>query len=251
MSEISKGYLKTITALLTEIEEREEESIDKAARLLAKTIKADKLINIIGPGGHSNMAVEEVFWRAGSLAPVNGILDAGTNLIHGAKRSNLIERTPGYAKAVLDAYRITWGDVLVIVNANGINSMTIDTALECKERGITTIGITSKAFLMVPQGAPSRHPCGANLFENVDIFIDIHMPSGDAVMEIKGLAQKMGATSTYLNSFALHLLMMRTAERLLADGIPPPVWMSANLPEGDTMNKQHEERYLPRIKHLL
>lgn len=251
MSRSSKAYLDAITSCLAAIEREEQESIDKAATLLAKAVAEGRLINVIGPGGHSNMAVEEVFWRSGGLAPVNALLDAGTNVIHGAKRSNIIERTPGYAKSVLDAYGLTSGDVLIIVNAYGINAMTIDSALECKKRGITTIGVTSRSFAdTVPKGSPSRHPSGQNLYELVDVFVNTHLPYGDAVVEVEGIAQKMGPTSTFVNCFAMNLLMIRTAEKLLEMGVTPHVWMSANLPGGDEANKKYEELYMPRVKHL-
>ena len=251
MSNTSKAYRDAVVLLVTTIEEEEKQSIGQAATIMAKAIADDRLIHVIGPGGHSNMAVEEVLWRAGGLAPINGILDAGTNLIHGAKRSNLVERTPGYAKAVLDAYGVESGDVLVIVNAYGINAMTIDCALECKKRGITSVAITSTSFAKtVPAGAPSRHPSGQNLYEIADIFINNHLPLGDAVVEVAGLQQKMGPTSTFANSFTINLLMIRTAEKLLEMGIEPPVWTSANLPDGDKLNKKYEEKYFPRVKHL-
>ena len=251
MSGTSKAYRDMVVSLLTTIEEQGKEAIDRAATVLAKKVAEDRLIHVIGPGGHSNMAAEEVLWRAGGLAPVNPILDAGTNLIHGAKRSNLVERTPGYAKGVLDAYGVDSGDVLVIVNAYGINAMTIDCALECKKRGVTSIAITSTSFAkIVPKGAPSRHPSGQNLYELADIFIDNYLPLGDAVVEIDGLKQKMGPTSTFANNFTINLLMIRTVEKLIEMGIQPPVWTSANLPEGDKLNKQYEEKYFPRVKHL-
>ncbi|HBK69969.1 MAG TPA: sugar isomerase [Firmicutes bacterium] len=251
MSRTSKFYYETIAEVLKEIEEKEQESFDKAAAILAKAVSEDKLINVIGPGGHSNLAAEEVLWRAGGLAPVNPILDPGTILMFGAKRSNYIERAPGYAQAVLDSYDVNKGDVLVIVNAYGINSMTIDCALECKKRGVTSIGITSTSFAKhVPKGTPSRHPSGQNLYELVDVFINNYLPLGDAVVEVEGIAQKMGPTSTYCNAFAINLLMIRTAEKLHEMGITPPVWTSANLPDGDKLNKQYEEKYFPRVKHL-
>lgn len=247
----SKIYYEAVVSVLRAIEEQEKASIDRAAAVLAEKIAEDRLIHVIGPGGHSNMAVEEVLWRAGGLAPVNGILDAGTNLIHGAKRSNIIERTPGYAKGVLDAYGVGAGDVLVIVNAYGINAMTIDCALECKKRGVTSVAITSDSFAKtVPKDAPARHPSGLNLYEIADIYINNHLPLGDAVVEIEGMEQKMGPTSTFANSFTINLLMIRTAEKLLAMGIQPPVWTSANLPGGDELNKRYEEKYFPRVKHL-
>lgn len=252
MSKTSKQYLETIISVLTRIEAEQQESIDKAASILAKAVLDDKLINVIGPGGHSNLAAEEVLWRAGGLAPVNPILDPGTILMFGAKRSNYIERTPGYAKAVLESYGVAEGDVLVIVNAYGINSMTIDCALYCRERGVTSIGITSTAFAEhVPKDAPARHPSGKNLHELVDVFIDNYLPLGDAVVNVEGLDQKMGPTSTYCNAFAINLLMIRTAEKLIEAGIRPPVWTSANLPEGDRLNKAYEEKYFYRVKHLL
>lgn len=247
----SEVYLNTIISLLTKIEREEKDSIDRAADILAETIMADKLIHVIGPGGHSNMAAEEVFWRAGGLAPVNAILDAGTNLIHGAKRSNYIERTPGYASSVLDAYGLFKDEVLIIVNAYGINAMTIDCAIECRKRNIVSIGITSKSFAdTVPKDAPQRHPSGMNLYEIVDVFINSHLPLGDSVVEIPGLPQKMGPTSTFVNSFAINLLMIRTAEKLIEKGIVPPVWTSSNIPGGDQANYEMEQKYFPRVRHL-
>ena len=84
----------------------EIEIIQKAAEKMAEVIAADDVVHVIGPGGHSNMAVEEVLWRAGGFAAMNGILDPGTNLIHGGARSMIIERTPGYGIKVLVAYRV-------------------------------------------------------------------------------------------------------------------------------------------------
>lgn len=221
--------------------------------MIAQCIAADGIIHVIGPGGHSNMAAEEVLWRAGGLAPLNAILDAGTNLIHGAKRSNYIERTPGYAQSVLDAYRVglTPGEVIIIVNAYGINAMCIDTVLEAINRKMITISITSRAFAdRLPKDHPSRHPSGKNLYQEADYFINCHLPFGDAIIEIEGCRQKTGPTSTMCNVFAINLLMIETVKQLVELGVEPPLWMSANLPGGDDANRRLEEKWIPRIKHL-
>jgi len=231
----------------------EIETIQKASRVVAESIVREEPVHVIGPGGHSNMAAEEVLWRAGGLAPINAILDPGTNLIHGAKRSNFIERTPGYALKVLDAYRVGRkpGEVIIIVNAYGVNSMCIDTVLEAKKRKMMTIGITSRSFAdVLPKDHPSRHPSGKNLYQEVDYFLNCHLPYGDAVVEIKGCIQKTGPTSTFCNVFTINLLMIETVKRLVELGVQPPVWMSANLPGGDEANRRLEEKYIPLIKHL-
>jgi uncharacterized phosphosugar-binding protein len=199
------------------------------------------------------MGAEEVFWRAGGLAPINAILDAGFNLIHGAKRSNYIERTPGYAVRVLDAYRLGRkpGEVIIIVNAYGINAMCIDTVLEAQKRQMVTIGITSRSFAdAVPPDHPSRHASGKNLYQEVDYFLNCHMPYGDAIVEIEGCPQKTGPTSTFCNTFTINVLMIEAVKALVTMGVDPPLWMSANLPGGDEANRKLEEQYIPRIKHL-
>jgi uncharacterized phosphosugar-binding protein len=185
-------YADALRSAFAEIE-AQRSAIEAAAEVLARAVADDQLIHVIGPGGHSNMAAEEVLWRAGGLAPVNPILDAGTNLIHGAKRSNYVERTPGYARQVLDAYRVGLqpGEVIVIVNAYGINAMTIDTVLEARRRGMTSVAITSRGFAdQLAADHPSRHPSGKNLHQEADHFLDCCVPYGDAVVEIEGAPQR-------------------------------------------------------------
>jgi uncharacterized phosphosugar-binding protein len=245
-------YTKAVSTIAGEIA-AQEKTIMEAARVMAQAIARDDIIHVIGPGGHSNMAAEEVLWRSGGLVPMNAILDAGTNLIHGAKRSNYVERTPGYAARVLDAYRVGRkpGEVIIIVNAYGINAMCIDTALEAARRKMVRIAVTSREFAdRLPPDHPSRHPSGKNLYRETEHFIDCHLPYGDAVVEIAGCAQKTGPTATICNVIAMNLLVIETVKQLLALGVDPPLWMSANLPGGDEANRAFEEKYIPRIKHL-
>ncbi|MDC7246125.1 MAG: sugar isomerase domain-containing protein [Sphaerochaetaceae bacterium] len=245
-------YKETTTDIFNKII-NDNPQLEDAAKVIAREIGRGGLIHVIGPGGHSNMAAEEVLWRAGGLVPINAILDAGTNLIHGAKRSNYVERTVGYAKQILDSYQIgkTPKEVIVIVNAYGINPMTIDTVLEAKKRDMISIGITSNSFAQkLSLDHPSRHPSGKNLFEEADYFINCHLPYGDAVVEIDGLDQKTGPTATLCNVFAINALMIEAVKQMVKMNIAPPLWMSANLPGGDEANKEYEQEYMPRIKHL-
>ncbi len=112
--------LKEILDLRSEAKQRrlkEKELSDRLAEFEKKQadeIEKDNLIHIIGTGGHSNLIVEEALWRAGGLAPINAMLDCGTNLMMGAKRSNIVERTPGYGIRVLDMYGCKEGELILI-----------------------------------------------------------------------------------------------------------------------------------------
>lgn len=251
MSKYTEQYFRKIASLFEQTISDGSGAIEKAAALMGEAIIAGSLIHVIGTGGHSNIGAEEMFWRAGGLVPVDALLDPGTSLMHGAVRSNHVERTSGYAKSVLDSYRVIDG-VLIIVNAYGINAMTIEAALEAKARGIPTIGVTSRAFgENVPSGHKARHPSGQNLCDIVDVFMDTHMPYGDALVEFEGLGQKVAPSSTLVNCFAVNLLVIETVRYLIERGFEPPLWQSANVPGGEEANERYQEKFGGRIKHLI
>src|SRR6476469_3977104 len=82
-----EGYLATTTSIMSEILSEEREPLTRAAGKLADQIEADRLVHVYGPGGHSNLAAQEIFFRAGGLMHVSAILDEGTLLSNGALRS--------------------------------------------------------------------------------------------------------------------------------------------------------------------
>lgn len=248
---IHPEYLARATALLGRIAAEEGDAIMRAGKAVADRIAEDRLIYVIGPGGHSQIGAEEVFSRAGGLACIVSFIDDGFYLGNGAARSMAIERTPGYARAILDHEEMGPGDVLIIVNAYGINAATIDSALIARERGMTSIGVTSiENQRGLPQGHPSRHPSGKDLCDIVDIVVDTKMPMGDAVMAIDGVREKAGPVSTMVNAFAVNSIMLEAIAELARRGIEPPLWRSSNSPGGDEANVAVTERYRHRIANL-
>src|SRR5690606_16618709 len=143
MSSLMIQYYEEINRYLKDISTDQQEKIGKAAEVLANHIKEDKIFYVYGPGGHSNLAAQEVFFRAGGLMHASAILDEGTLLSGGALRSMAIERTPGYGRIVINDYGLEQGDLLILVNAYGINAATIDAALEAKSRGAFVISVSS------------------------------------------------------------------------------------------------------------
>lgn len=245
------AYLSSTTDLMQRILTEERTATDKAAARLADQIAADRLVHIFGPGGHSNLAAQEVFFRAGGLMHVSAILDEGTLLSNGALRSMAIERTPGYGKVVIASQRLGQDDLLILVNAYGINAALIDAAMEAKMRGVFLIGISSRehANNTSPEH-PARHPTGHNLHDLVDIAVDTKVPIGDAVVHIPGMSQDIAAISTFANAFALNCLVIRTVSKLIERGIEPPVWRSGNAPGGDEANARFISNFHNRVRAL-
>jgi len=248
---LCEDYLKGVKKLLECIHKEENESIELAAQKLASHVRKDNLIHIFGPGGHSNLASQELFFRAGGLMHVNAILDEGTLLSNGALRSMAIERTPGYGQIVIENHRLGKKDLLILVNAYGINSALIDSALAAKKRGVFLIGVSSHIHAeQTSIDHPARHPSKKNLHNIVDISIDTKVPIGDAIIQIPGVSENTSAVSTFANAFSLNCLVIRTIAHLKEMGEDPPIWRSGNAPGGDEANARFIDRFMGRVRLL-
>ncbi|MBM9595446.1 sugar isomerase domain-containing protein [Roseitranquillus sediminis] len=249
--DLSAEYFDQVTALMRRIRDEEAEPLARAASRLADQIAADRLIHVYGPGGHSNLAAQEIFFRAGGLMHVSAILDEGTLLSNGALRSMQVERLPGYGRIVIADQGLGEGDVLLLVNAYGINAALIDAAMTARERGVFLIGVSSRSHAeSTSPDHPARHPSKANLHDLVDIAIDCKVPVGDALVEIDGVGERIGAVSTFANAFALNNLVIRTVAELKTRGIESPVWRSGNAPGGDEANARFLDRFQGRVPRL-
>lgn len=243
-----------ITQILKTISEEETENIKKAAVIVAEAIAEERRVHILGTGAHSQIAAEDVLWRAGGLAAWNPIIDPGTNLVHGARRSIAFERCPGYGVAVLNANNIghTVNEIMIIINAYGIDPMSVDVALECKKRSVYTIGVTSPDYgKAISEQSPIRHSSKKNLFEIVDLFLNSHVPLGDAAIAVKGFEQNVASYSTFCSCFVMNALVAQTVQELVTLGVEPPVFMSANMPGGDEANARWEQKYGGRSRYML
>ncbi len=248
---VTEQYYNKIINHLEVLKNEEHDNILKAAEMLKEQIKQDKIVYAYGPGGHSNLGPQEIFFRAGGLMHISAMLDEGTLLSNGALRSMAIERTPGYGNIVVDDYNLKKGDLLILINAYGINSAVIDAALEARRRGVKIIAVTSiKHADNTPANHPARHPSKENLYQLADVVLDSKVEVGDAVVEIEGLDQKVAAMSTFANAFLLNSLVAETVNGLIKDGIVPPIWTSGNATGGDEANRKLYGKFIGRIKKL-
>ena len=122
----------------------------------------------------------------------------------------------------------------------GINAVIMDIALECKERGIGLIGVTS---LPHSSQTASRHSSGKRLFEVADVVIDTGIPLADAAIKIDGLDSPVGASSTCITIAVAHAIVSATAEKLVRQGVTPHVMVSPNTAGKEAANRQNDENY--------
>ena len=243
---MNKIYLENIRRLLDQLENTQEAAIDQVASACADAIYNGGLLYFFGTG-HSHMICEEPFYRAGGLACIYPILESDLMLHEGASKSSSYERVAGLGNVVVSHTSLGKGDVLFLISNSGRNSAIIDAALEAKKRGAVTVAITS---INHTSSVSSRHPSGQNLYQVCDYVLDNCGIAGDASVGLEGMKQKIGPTSSILDITLVNLVTINTVEKLLAKGMVPPVFTSANTDEGDSANKSILEAYRSRVPSL-
>jgi uncharacterized phosphosugar-binding protein len=201
--------------------------------MMAGAIRGDKALYAFG-ASHSFMLAEEMVYRTGGLMLVNPICPHGMNLfVRPMTLTSKLERIEGLGAELVRGSPVADGDVLIIASTSGRNAVAIDAAVAALDTGAHVIGITSLAYTA---GVASRHSSGKKLADLCEIVIDSGAPLGDAAVRLEGFAQPVGPLSTVLGCAVVNALAVEVTARLIADGIEPPVFMSANLDGGDEYN---------------
>lgn len=245
------GYLDSVIENLRKVKEEQADNIAAAAKLMAEAIANDRLIHVYAGGGHTTLAMGEMFFRAGGLANINPLMETALSVFNQALKYLELERTVNFGASIIKYYDIRKDDVVIFFHNIGINPATIDAAMEVEKRGGKIIAIASSYWQNeMPADHFIRHPSGKNLFDFATVAIDDFNPVGDAVVNVPGLETPIGPISNVVDFTIAHWLEIECVRQCLALGVTPPVWNSANAPGGDEKNAAYLAKYKPLIKGL-
>jgi len=232
--------------MLNDVERDEIDAIQAAAEITYQSLKNGGLLHVFSTG-HSHMIVEELFYRAGGLVPVNPILDNSLMLHEGAITSTKNERILGLAENILKNAGLKKDDTILISSNTGINNVPVEAAIYAKRMGLTVICVTS---LAASRYLTSRHCGGMKLYEVSDIVIDNHAPLGDGLLSLPTTGQITGGASTFSSLFIAQRIVLKVENLYLSEGVNPPIFKSANLPKGDEYNETISQLYKHVVKAL-
>jgi uncharacterized phosphosugar-binding protein len=215
--------------LLERLTEREGERIAQAAAWCADAIAAGGLVHLFGTG-HSRVAVEEMFPRYGSFPGFHPIVELSmtfhTQIVgaNGQRQAMFIERTEGLAEAILSNFRFRDSDVMMVFSVSGVTAVPVEMAEGARARGMRVVAVTSVAHSRA--SAPAHHG-GPRLADIADLVIDLGTPVGDALVQLDGLEQPVGPSSTVVAVAVVNEIKVQTAELLVERGAMPPVITAA------------------------
>jgi len=244
---LAQSYINTCLIVLQRLQDEQMDKIEEAARTIAEAIVEGHSFFAFGCT-HSNLPVQEVFYRAGGLMLVNPIFPPGLSLdTRPPTMTSQMEQMEGYGRLIFRNVPAKEGDVLVLISTSGRNAVPIEVAMEAKKRGLTVIAITALEY---SRSLTSRHSSGKKVYELADLVLDNYSPRGDAVLELEGLPQKTGSTSGVVASVMMHAIISQVVENLIAKGFAPPIYMSGNLDGGAEHNEHMLKAYKERIFYM-
>lgn len=240
------GYLDRLIDIMVRIRSEDlDGGIERAANAVADSLAAGGLLHVFGTG-HSHLLALELFYRAGGLAAVNPILVESLMLHVSASQSTLVERKQHNLDEIVSRHRLEAGDTLLVISNSGANAAPAEVAAYAKQRGLKVIALTSLAHSVSDENRASD----STLMAIADVVLDNHGAPGDAATAVAGLSSAMGPTSTVSGAAIVNALAIRAAELMVARGVAPDVFVSANLRGGDESNAALVEAYADRIGAL-
>lgn len=161
----------------------------------------------------------EMFPRYGSFVGLHPVVDPRLlwfNVLgsFGVPEMLFPQNTEGYADVLLDGQHLRAGDVLLVFSHGGTSAVVVDAARYARDAGLTVMAISSSETA----GARPRHSSGKKLADLADLIIDTHAPRGEALVDVDGLAEPVGAVTTVLGMAAGLAVVARTAQRLADSG---------------------------------
>lgn len=244
---ITQQYLNVVQEKLSTIALEQNEKIATAASKIAEVINQGGIVYIFGCG-HSHIFAEDVFYRAGGIAPVRPIFIEPLMLHEGAAASSHYEKQNDYITAFLDKYELTEKDALIVISTSGINPAPVDAALWGKRHGAFTLVITSFIYADTQR---SKHKEGLYLRDCADLAIDNHVPVGDAVLSLSGHTTPFAPVSSMTGIFIIHALFAETIANLSHDTHQLPIFLSGNIDNATQHNEGLLEQYGERIPELI
>lgn len=239
-------YFEKVKERLQMVEDNETENMQAAAQKIAAAIQKGGIVQLFGCG-HSHILTEEVFYRAGGLVPVKPILIEPLMLHEGAVQSSRLERRSDYAESFLSEQDFQKEDIVFVLSTSGRNPVPIDVAEAAKAQGAFVIAITSFEY---SRSQESRHRSGRHLMDVVDLAIDNHSVTGDAILRSVKVKAPFGPTSTVVGAVILNALFAEAIELMAGHGFEPPIFLSGNIDGADEHNQLLIDQYRQRIDLL-
>lgn len=217
--------------------------IQRAADVCAQTMHGGGVVHVFG-AGHSRMMCEEAYPRIGAVVGFHPVVELAVTYFtpvvggSGLRQALFLERVPGYGRVIFDEADTRDGDAVIVFSSSGVEHIIMDFADAAREARLPVIAVTSSAY---SQAASTERSGARRLSDIADVTIDNQVPVGDALVELDGLDERVGASASVLNLAVMDAITAGTASALLALGSKPLVFASPHLVGHERSQQRFDE----------
>ena len=233
-------YFEAMGNVLAAIRDTQRPAIETAGEAEAQSLANGGALSVMDTG---HMMRHEALCRAGGMMVVapfayDLMIDNDMEQRAGAPRAvDEAELEKRKVALALDASNLRRGDVLVVNSNSGRTSNVIEVAVQCSERGIITIAISSEQQM---RQCSAAHPSGKKLFDVADICVDNCGPFGDAMVEVED-NEKTCPASGLAGCYVFWAIHAEAVERLQAMGVNPRIYRSVHVSGHEYIDTQREQ----------
>jgi len=233
------NYFEAMAKVLAAIRDTQRSAIEAAGEAVAQSLANGGALSVMDTG---HMMRHEALCRAGGMmvvAPfaydltVDNAMEQRAGAPPAIDKDELEKRKVALA---LDASNLRRGDVLVINSNSGRTSNVIEVAVQCAQRGIITIAISSEQQM---RQCAAAHPSGKKLFDVADICVDNCGPFGDAMVAVEN-NEKMCPASGLAGCYAFWAIHAEAVGRLQAMGVNPTIYRSVHVSGHEFIDAQRK-----------
>jgi uncharacterized phosphosugar-binding protein len=241
---VIKDYLQHCNRIV-EVVAAQEKNIHQAAKWLADSILAGRMVHVFG-SGHSRIMVEEMWPRYGSFAGFNPIVELSLtfhNLVVGAngqRQAMFLENVSGLADRILRNFDTSPQDTALIISSSGTNVVPVEMAEIFQQRGIKVVALITQLH---SAASSSKRADGKKLGDFADLILDTGAPVGDAMVHVPSLDTPVAPGSTVGGAMLINCVKAEVARLLTEAGRPPKVLTAGALVGSERATELFEAAY--------
>lgn len=243
--DLIKATSRIVELAMHAVSEQRAQILDISKEIATTFIQGGKVFTF--GAGHAQAFAMELTSRAGGLSFYQSMnLQDIRDVVRDSfwdLRDSAPERIPANGIALLDHHGVGVKDMVIIASQSGRNGAPIEMAIECRRRGIRTVGISAMGH---SSKVTSRHYSGKKLIDVVDQFLDNGSVLGDAVIKASNGKNICSASSVCFMLLAQGI-NFEVTRVLIEQGVEPPILVSANLDHGDETNVLFKRETPPKV----
>lgn len=240
---LSAKYFENMKKVLEKIEKTQMDAIRESARVIAKSLTEGGIWHLHDTG---HMLMHEAIGRTGGMMAVRPVYvevevnNPTRNRMNTNKTNVYLDGIAGLPEFIIGKANMEPGDVLMIGSVSGKNILPVELAIKAKEKGLTTIALTSVEY---SSALKSAHPSGKRLFEVCDIVLDNCSNVSDTLVQVEKLNMGICPSSGIAAAYIMWALQSEIIELLLKEGKTPHVYLNNHMPGASRINNKAWAEY--------